>query len=71
VFGSGVDAYPGAFRGGRFAVGEPDLWTGRAEAVARLGLERLEAELDVDPMELMPRYYRLTEAEEKLGARGP
>ncbi|MHC4788685.1 MAG: tRNA (adenosine(37)-N6)-threonylcarbamoyltransferase complex dimerization subunit type 1 TsaB, partial [Planctomycetota bacterium] len=40
VFGSGVDAYPGAFRGGRFAVGEPDLWTGRAEAVARLGLER-------------------------------
>lgn len=68
VFGSGVRAYPQVFAGGRFPIGEDGLETGRAEAVAELGLRLIRAGQDVDPMELAPRYYRLTEPEEKLAA---
>ncbi len=69
VFGTGVRAYAEVFAGGRFRVGEPSLEVGRAEEAARLGLMHIEAGQDVDPVQLVPRYYRVTEAEEKL--QGP
>ena len=68
VFGTGVEAYPGLFAATRFAVGPAAYETGRAEAVARLGRERILAGEAVDPTDLVPRYYRLTEAEERLEA---
>jgi tRNA threonylcarbamoyladenosine biosynthesis protein TsaB len=71
VFGSGVRAYPEHFDQARFRVGGTELETGRGEAVARLGLRRIRAGHESDPMELKPLYYRLTEAEEKLQAAGP
>jgi hypothetical protein len=42
--------------------------TGRAEAVAMLGLRLVRTGVRADPMQLVPLYYRLTEAEEKLPA---
>ena len=66
VFGTGVRAYPKAFATGRLVQGDRALERGRAEAVARLGLERIRAGLAVDPLELLPQYYRVTEAEERL-----
>ncbi len=69
IFGSGVDAYPDALGAGRFRVGDRALAVGRAEAVARLGLARVREGRDINPMALVPRYYRVTEAEEKLGGR--
>jgi len=71
VFGSGVGAYPELFPATRFAVGPAALETGRAEATARLGRERIRAGAAADPLVLVPRYYRLTEAEEQLNAAGP
>lgn len=71
ILGTGVRAYPEAFEAGRFEIGDEALETGRAEAVARLGLREVQAGRDVDPMVLVPRYYRLTEAEEKLQGRTP
>lgn len=68
VFGTGVAAYPEAFRRDRFHVESPGLEVGHAETVARLGLERLRAGAGCDPMQLVPRYYRLTQAEEVFGA---
>ena len=68
VFGTGVEAYPGLFAATRFAVGPAAYETGRAEAVARLGRERILAGEAVDPTDLVPPYYRLTEAEERLAA---
>jgi len=66
VFGSGVRAYPDAFGTERFRVGRAELAVGRAEATARLGAEYIRRGRDVDPMQLVPRYYRLTAPEEKL-----
>ena len=78
IFGSGVRAYPQVFvdpqgsEDGRFPVGQVELEAARAEAVAELGLRLIRAGQDVDPMKLAPRYYRLTEPEEKLAfAPGP
>ena len=70
VFGSGVRAYADVFAPPRFRVGDESLMVGRAEVTARLGLRRIRAGLQVDPMKLMPRYYRPTEPEEKLQAAG-
>jgi tRNA threonylcarbamoyladenosine biosynthesis protein TsaB len=70
VFGSGVRAYREVFQAGRFRVGGRELEIGRAEAVARLGMRRIRAGQEADPMKLVPQYYRLTEAEEKLQASG-
>jgi len=73
VFGSGVKAYPEVFeaaRGARLRVGEDELAEGRAEHVARLGLARLREGKAAPPMQLLARYYRRTEAEEKLSGRG-
>ncbi|MGD2174972.1 MAG: tRNA (adenosine(37)-N6)-threonylcarbamoyltransferase complex dimerization subunit type 1 TsaB [Candidatus Brocadiaceae bacterium] len=66
VFGSGVGAWREVFADGRFRVGEERLQVGRAEQVARLGAEGVRAGRDVDPVQLMPRYYRVTSPEEKL-----
>ncbi len=71
VFGSGVRAYPEVFlEEGRFRAGGPGLDVARAETVARLGMERLRAGRDVDPMQLVPRYHRPTAPEEKLASAG-
>ena len=74
IFGSGVHAYPDVFlglEGGRrgLRAGPDDLAVGRAEHTARLGLRALRAGQDVDPMTLVAKYYRRTEAEEKLAGR--
>jgi tRNA threonylcarbamoyladenosine biosynthesis protein TsaB len=68
VFGSGARAYPQEFPSGRFEVGAASMDTGRAEAVAMLGLRLVRTGVRADPMQLVPLYYRLTEAEEKLPA---
>ncbi len=70
VFGTGLGACPQVLGDERFRRGEPGWQVGRAEAVCRLGIERVRRGQDVDPMVLMPRYYRLTEAEEKLEPAG-
>ena len=70
VFGPGVRAHADQLPPGRFVMGSRELEVGSAEAVARLGMEKLRAGEGGDPMALMPLYYRLTEAEEKLGAYG-
>jgi tRNA A37 threonylcarbamoyladenosine modification protein TsaB len=74
VFGSGVEAYAEVFRGSAeapsaFRAAAPELDVGKAEHVARLGLRMLRERGPVPPMELVARYYRRTEAEEKLEAR--
>lgn len=66
AFGSGVRAYPDLFEDDRLRVGPSELSVGRAEAVARLGAERISRGRNVDPMQLVPRYHRLTAPEEKL-----
>jgi len=71
LFGSGVRAYPRAFARKRFEAGDASMEVGRAQAVASLGLRLFRAGVDTDPMEIVPLYYRLTEAEEKLQAAGP
>ena len=67
VFGTAVRAYPGVLGEGRFRVGERELEVGRAAEVARLGERRITCGQQVSPLQLVPRYYRLTEPEEKLG----
>jgi tRNA threonylcarbamoyladenosine biosynthesis protein TsaB len=69
VFGPGVRAHADRFSSGRLVGGARELEVGHAEAVARLGMEKLRAGEAGDPMALMPLYYRVTEAEEKLGAQ--
>ncbi len=71
LFGSGVAAYPELFGPPQFRIGDEALAVGRAEAVAQVGLRRLRDGLGVDPMELVPRYHRPTEPEEKLIAARP
>lgn len=65
VFGSGVRAYPELLGRKGFRVGDRELEKGRAEHVARLGLRLIAAGKDVPPVQLMPKYYRLTEVQEK------
>lgn len=69
VFGSGITADPEAFAATRLRIGPEELATARAEEVVRLGLARVRAGRHVEPMQLMPRYHRLTSPEEKLQAR--
>jgi len=66
IFGDGIRAYPEVFRAERFHIGAEELQIGRAPHVARLGLERIKAGRDLDPVALVPRYYRLTYPEEAL-----
>ncbi len=68
VFGSGVAAAPQVFTDGHFRIGEETLRVARAETVARLGIRRIAAGRDVDPMQLVPHYHRATGPEEKLEA---
>jgi len=68
VFGTGVRAYPDVFAGNRFRIGARALEVGRAEEVARLGALRISAGRNVDPLQLVPHYHRITEAEEKIQA---
>ena len=78
VFGSGVEAYPEIFLrrapdGSQAACpwqrGPDRLAEGRAEHTARLGLRALREGLQADPLTLVAKYYRRTEAEEKLASR--
>jgi tRNA threonylcarbamoyladenosine biosynthesis protein TsaB len=74
IFGSGVDAYPEVFRqggegAGRFRVAPESLASGRARHTARLGLQLLREGADEDPLKLVARYYRRTEAEQKVSGR--
>jgi tRNA threonylcarbamoyladenosine biosynthesis protein TsaB len=71
VFGTGVEAYPEVFAADRFEVCDPAFGTGRAEVVARVGLRMLNQGHRDDPMTLVPQYYRLTQAEERLEAGEP
>lgn len=73
VFGSGLDAYRDLFLREDCSSDEPPLRAGpaalaegKARHVARLGLRSLCEGGGVSPMELMAKYHRRTEAEEKL-----
>ncbi len=68
VFGSGVVEYPDCFAS--FTVAPPECGVARAEAVCRLGTRELAEGGAVDPMELMPRYHRLTAPEERMQPGG-
>jgi tRNA threonylcarbamoyladenosine biosynthesis protein TsaB len=68
VFGTGERAYPDVFAARGLPAGEEAMSQGRAEVLARLGLARLREGSASDPMELVPKYYRLTACEEKLEA---
>jgi tRNA threonylcarbamoyladenosine biosynthesis protein TsaB len=69
VFGSGVTAYTDIFAAPRFEVGDPSLAQPLAREAAALGHEMFSAGQETDPMELVPRYYRPTAAEENLARR--
>lgn len=69
VFGSGADAYPELFgpeASDRLRTGRPALAETKAENVARLGARFLAEGKATPPMELQPRYYRRTAAEDNL-----
>ncbi|MFP4027667.1 MAG: tRNA (adenosine(37)-N6)-threonylcarbamoyltransferase complex dimerization subunit type 1 TsaB [Candidatus Brocadiia bacterium] len=66
VFGSGVEAYPQVFAVPRFIPGPPEYAEGRGECAAVLAQEMAEKGLDIEPMELNPRYYRPTQVEESV-----
>jgi tRNA threonylcarbamoyladenosine biosynthesis protein TsaB len=69
VFGSGADAYPEVFgpsASSRLRTGAPELARSRAEHVAFLGARLLDEAEGTPPMELQPRYYRRTAAEDNL-----
>ncbi len=70
VFGSGVDSYPEIFGVSRFSLPPENTDYSRpcAEAVVKLGIARTNKGRSIPPMELIPRYYRLTEVEERSGA---
>ena len=63
--GTGLRHYPDAFAGEGLRATTPELWTGRADAVAELGSELFREEGGVDPLEFAPTYMRRPEAEEK------
>jgi len=67
IFGSGVEKYPKIFKVETFTNGSEDLQQGYAREVARLGLSALQSGGEVSPLELQPKYYRPTAAEEKFG----
>jgi tRNA threonylcarbamoyladenosine biosynthesis protein TsaB len=69
VFGDGVRAYADVFTGERYEIGPEELMIGQARHVARLAVEAFRAGRRDDPLELVPRYHRRTEAEEKLAGR--
>ncbi len=48
---------------------DASLWAPTAEAVARLGIVALERGETIDPMQLVPHYYRKSAAEEKADAK--
>lgn len=69
VFGNGVSAYSEIFNpemDGRFQVGPTELARPSATNVARLGARKIAEGDAVSPMELNPRYYRKTAAEDNL-----
>ena len=68
IFGSGVDAYADVFlsQQGRLRAGPCWLAEGKGEHAARLGLKALREGRAVPPMQLLAKYYRRTQAEEKL-----
>ncbi len=47
---------------------DPAQWTPRAENVGRLGIAAFQSGATVDPMQLVPQYYRKSAAEEKADA---
>jgi len=65
VFGTGVHKYPDVFGSDRFRQGPLELANGRAEEVARLGARLIAEHGGMSPMQLLPKYYRLTEVQEK------
>lgn len=67
IFGSGVEEYPDVFNEQDFSIGQQELEQGHAREVARLALPMLKSGQDVSPLELQPKYYRPTAAEEKFG----
>lgn len=69
IFGSGLRAYPEVFGADRFRCGSESLERGLAEQVARLGALRVLRGGAVEPALLTPKYYRITEAEEKIARR--
>lgn len=69
VFGDGVRVYPAAFGPERFVRGDEALMVGRARHTGRLAYERYQAGGRDDPLAVVPRYFRVTEAEEKLSQR--
>jgi tRNA threonylcarbamoyladenosine biosynthesis protein TsaB len=50
-------------------VADASLWSPKAETVARLGIASLERGEVIDPMQLVPHYYRKSAAEEKADAK--
>jgi tRNA threonylcarbamoyladenosine biosynthesis protein TsaB len=69
VFGDGVRAYPEILASPPYRLGPEDWMTGRAREVARLAMKLHAAGRRDDPLRLVPRYYRITEAEENLARR--
>ncbi|MFW6457556.1 MAG: tRNA (adenosine(37)-N6)-threonylcarbamoyltransferase complex dimerization subunit type 1 TsaB [Planctomycetota bacterium] len=69
VFGDGTDAYPDVFApppDGSFKIGDNTLAQPNAVTVARLGNRHMSQGNDVSPMELNPKYYRQTAAEDNI-----
>ncbi|MEF8788091.1 MAG: tRNA (adenosine(37)-N6)-threonylcarbamoyltransferase complex dimerization subunit type 1 TsaB [Planctomycetota bacterium] len=66
VFGDGAEKFDDVFTSERFRIGDISLDNPTALWTARLGLRRVRAGGAVDPMDLMPRYHRLTAPEENL-----
>jgi tRNA threonylcarbamoyladenosine biosynthesis protein TsaB len=65
VFGSGVEAYPEVFKGGKFKNAGEEAARPKAHHVAFLGQRLLQRGGGVSPFELSARYYRPTAVEEK------
>ena len=72
VFGSGVRAYPRIFAVSRFhrPPDNQEVSRGCASAVAKLGDRYADTEAACSPIELVPKYYRLTEIEERIEKGG-
>ncbi len=69
VFGDGTEAYREIFNAepeGRFTTADGELARPRAAAVARLGAGEIRRGEAISPMQLNPRYYRKTAAEDNL-----
>ena len=44
---------------------KPDSWSPNAEAVGRIGMRKFQRGLAIDPIQLVPNYFRKSAAEEK------